>query len=133
MSKARAKNPNHSLRAAYWTIGFAGLCGATLAALFYSTFVALGIITGALLGMGNLWAITRIVYMLTSGDAPRPLFIMLGLFKMSAFGLACFFLITRQVVDPLGLLIGLTTLPIGLTMSQLAAARPAGVDARERR
>jgi hypothetical protein len=133
MNKAPVKNSTSSLKTAYWTVGLAGLVGTTIAALFYSGFVAAGIAAGALLGMANLWAISKLVYMLTSGDAPRPLFIMFGLVKVSAVGLALFFLISRQLVDPLGLLVGLATLPIGLTMSQLAAARPAQVDAQERR
>ena len=133
MSKAPAKDPTSSLKAAYWTIGLAGLIGATAAALLYGSFAAFGVAAGALLGLGNLWAISRIVYMLTSGDAPRPLFILLGLFKMTAFGAACFFLISRQLVDPMGLLLGLATLPFGLTMSQLAAARPSRIDAPEQR
>jgi len=134
MSKAPAKNsPSSSLKSAYWTIGLAGLIGTTVAAVFYSGFVAAGVAAGALFGMGNLWAISKLVYMLTSGDAPRPLFIMFSLVKVSAAGLTLFFLISRQLVDPLGLLVGIAALPIGLTMSQLAAARPARIDAPGRR
>lgn len=117
-----------ALTATFWAVGGVGVVFAALAWLHFDARSAAGVLVGAVVALGNLWAITRLVRLYLSpggrawaAAAGLKLLILVGvLFELLHFG----------VVALLPVVVGYAALPFGIVMGRI---RPAPQPLREER
>jgi len=87
---------------------------------FKSVPFTLGVLAGAFLAFINFIVLQRIVVRMTSGTSRKKLLSgLLPLLKFALFALAVFVILYSNQVDPMGLVIGLSTIVITLTLMAL--------------
>lgn len=101
-----------------------GIIAAVGAGVLAGPRALVGVILGAALAVGNLWAVTRIARALF-GEGRRLSWGLVALTKFSLlFGIVVL-LVRLGIADILSLIIGYGALPIGIAVGQLAGKAPA--------
>ena len=81
--------------------------------------VAIGVLCGAALAVGNFWLLSRLVVQLTSGDELAVAPMLTRLFsKLAVLAICLFALIVLVEVDVLGLLVGLSVVILSTLLAQ---------------
>ena len=82
--------------------------------------VAVGVLCGGLLALGNFWLLARMVVQLTTGDDKRvaPLLSRL-LTKLAILGACLYALVVWAELDVVGLLLGLSVVIVSSLLSQV--------------
>ncbi len=89
-------------------------------ALSIGTSMAVGVLAGALLALGNFWVLSRLVVKATAEtDVHWGTLTARLLLKFSVLGFALFLLIVLLAVDVLGIAIGLSLVMFAAILSQL--------------
>ena len=83
----------------------------------------IGIGVGGLIAALNLWAFTRIGAAVLSGQRRRGAWGLVAILKLFALFGAVFFILKRDLADPLSFLIGYLALPVGIVASQFLGLR----------
>ncbi len=125
MSTATETTEQHGIATAIWSVAIVGalLTAGAPALLGSSSRLSVGI--GALLAVGNLWAISRTVRGFLYPAGTRASWIPLAMLKFAAMFLGVLFLVREGYAELLPLVIGYGALPVGITISQLKSAPPA--------
>jgi hypothetical protein len=84
---------------------------------------AMGVGIGGLMASVNLWAFTRIGAAMLSGGRGRGAWGVVAILKLFALFGAVFWILKRDLADPLSFLIGYLALPIGIVASQFLGLR----------
>jgi hypothetical protein len=119
------------LRDAIRAVCVAGLALAVAGAAIWGPRAGASIAAGAALAAGNLWALARIVAALLPhghGDAKgstdsRGPWVVLGLVKTAGLLLAAWVILSYRLAQPLFLLAGFVSLPIGIAIGTLVSDR----------
>jgi hypothetical protein len=113
-------------------VGATGLALGIGSFSFFEMRTALSVLLMATLAVTNLWVLAKIVSVLVPTDGSvsgrgGAAWALLGVVKLFAYFGVVYALIQRGLVDGLGLVIGLVSLPVGLAIGSLvgdtAAAR----------
>ena len=91
----------------------------TAAALPFGVAAAAGVAAGAVVGLAILHAqrvVAASVTRAAAGRRRRSLSAVLYLLRWPAIGVAFYFLLGAKLVSPIGLLVGITTLPVAITV-----------------
>ncbi|HEY8091049.1 MAG TPA: ATP synthase subunit I [Polyangiaceae bacterium] len=97
---------------------------------------AFSVAVGALIAVGNLWALARIVGALLPGSAEgarqqsRAGWSLLAILKLIGLVGVVWLLLRHQLVSPIAMLIGFGSLPIGIALGSLVSDRSAPSDDR---
>ena len=83
----------------------------------------IGVGVGGLMAALNLWAFTRIGAAMLSGRRRRGAWGLVAILKLFALFGAVFWILKRDLADPLSFLIGYLALPIGIVASQFLGLR----------
>ena len=119
-----AKGPGGEVKLAMVAAAGIGVVGTLAALAVWGGKPALGVLVGALLATGNLWAFKLLGHaFLSSTGTSRAMWGLLGAFKFVALLLVVLVLVLRGVVEPLPLLVGYAALPVGITLAGLVANR----------
>jgi hypothetical protein len=114
-----------------------GLLFAVGAALLWGLRAAISVGAGALLAASNLWVLSRIIARvlgnMTSSDgadSPEPkggggLWAVLALVKMLVLFGGVWILMTKGLVDPIALVVGYGSMPIGIAIGALVSDKTA--------
>ncbi len=108
-----------SLRPAFIAVAATGALGAFGALPFYGATIAGSVAAGALLGLANLWALSRLVPLLLGQRRAAGAWTVLFLLKLFALSGALYAVLRVFEADGLALAFGLGALPLGLTLAQL--------------
>jgi hypothetical protein len=117
------------LRASLISVGATGSAMALAAAVAFGLRSAVSVGVGAALAAANLWILARIVASLlpeTSAGAraqSRAAWGLVALIKMIAVLAVAWLLMRCSLVSPLGMLVGLGGLPIGIAIGSLVSDR----------
>jgi hypothetical protein len=117
------------MRASLVAVGAAGATMALVAVLPFGPSAAVSVGLGAALATANLWALARVVAALlprTGSGAQgqgRAAWALLALVKMVALLAIAWLLMRSSLVSPLGMLVGLCALPIGIAIGSLVGHR----------
>jgi hypothetical protein len=92
----------------------AGLC-------FFPFRFTLGIASGGLIAVVNFHLLSRTLKKSLNPKKPAPMYVVLGKYyiRFTASGLLIFVLISRRVVHPVGLFIGVSVVVAGIAMALL--------------
>ncbi len=124
------------MRVAVVSVAAAGGVMALGAAAFVGLGAAISVALGAALAVGNLWVLARIIAALLPTDAvaasaqSRAAWALLAVLKMGALFAVVWLLMRHGVVDPLPMLIGFMSLPIGIAIGSLVSDRSAAPEDR---
>ena len=119
-----AAGPDRGLRIAMGSVAGIGLALAMGSFSFFGTRFALSVTLMSTLGVTNLWVLAKIVGVLVPVEgrgASRGGFVwgLLGIVKLFVYFGVIYALLSRGLVDGLGLVVGLVSLPIGLAIGTL--------------
>ena len=124
-----ARDPR--LVAAMVAVALSGGLMAVTAALEWGPRMAVSVGTGASIAASNLYVLTRIVHAMV-GDArdagagaSAGAWGVIALGKMLILFGGIWFLMTRGLVDPIGLLVGYGSLPIGIAIGSIVSDKNA--------
>jgi hypothetical protein len=98
------------------------------AAFFYGARTAVGAAIGALLAVGNLWGLARLVRIYLYSDGLT--WGLVGLVKVAALCGLLFYLVTRGHVSVEALVAGYAALPLGIVATRLRPAPHPAVEER---
>ena len=122
MTKPTTPGPD-SLAATLRAVAVVGATATAVAALVGGGRAMLGVAIGALVALGNLWVVGRVVRGFVSGTAQAPWgFVAATKFALLVAGL--WLLLRSGVVDLFPLVIGYGSLPLGIFASQLGGSAP---------
>lgn len=121
MSETRSGERTH-LRA----VAVCGLLLAVLAAGLGGWRAAVGTAGGALLGLGNLWALAWVVRGLLAGSRRKAAYVVLGALKFGVLVGLTFLLLRAHLVGLIPLMLGFGALPVGILTAELASRRAVG-------
>jgi hypothetical protein len=117
------------MKASLVAVGAAGATMGLVAVLSFGPSAAMSVGLGAALATANLWTLARVVAALlprTGSGAQgqsRAAWVLLALVKMGALLAIAWLLMRSSVVSPLGMLVGLCALPIGIAIGSLVGDR----------
>jgi len=117
------------LRASLVAVGATGATMALAAAVFSGPRVGASVGLGAALAAANLWALARTVAALLPATAPaakaqsRAAWALVALVKMVAVLAIAWLLMRHGLVSPIGMIVGLCGLPIGVAIGSLVSDR----------
>jgi hypothetical protein len=128
MSTATESTDQNGIASAIWSVAIVGALLTAGAPALLGQQSRVSVALGALLAVGNLWAISRTVRGFLYPAGARAAWIPLALLKFSVMFLGVLFLVREGYAQLLPLVIGYGALPVGITMSQLksAPAAPGG-------
>jgi hypothetical protein len=111
--------PRELARIERWNGLFAGLL-VLVAAIFFSTPVAIGVLVGAGLAVVNFWGVRRLVQASLRTDGPRRAALQLLLIgKMGLLFLLVFLAIRYLPLHPVGLAVGMSVFLISIAVESL--------------
>lgn len=116
--------PGAEVNLALVATGGTGLISVLVALLFWDGHVAVGVLVGAVLAVANLWVFKRVGHALLSEKGKsRAMWGLVGAFKFVALMVGVAWLLRRDVVGAIPLMVGYGALPVGITLSNFLAAR----------
>jgi hypothetical protein len=107
------------LQAAIGTVAATGVLLALVTAFLWGGRMAFSVATGAAIATSNLYVLSRIVARLMSGATGTGALGVLAVTKIVVLVGGVWLLLTRGLVDPIALLVGYGSLPIGIALSTL--------------
>lgn len=116
-----APEADASLRAVFGAVSAFGVVAVAAGLALGGLRFGVGVLGGALLGLGNLWLIARVVAAFL-GAANRG-WALIAVVKMTAL-FATFWLLTRAGLDVLPIVLGLGALPLGVAVGQVFVRVP---------
>jgi hypothetical protein len=132
---AAARRADPRMQAAIAAVVAFGLLFSAGAALLWGARTALSVGAGALLAASNLWVLTRIVSNVlgnaaeTSDEPPGggggSVWGVLAVVKMLVLFGGVWILMTKGVVDPIPLVVGYGSMPIGIAIGSLVSDKTA--------
>ncbi len=124
MTTATESTDQNGIASAIWSVAIIGalLTAGVPSLLGSSSRLSVGM--GALLALGNLWAISRTVRGFLYPAGPRAAWIPLAVLKFAVMFLGVLVLVREGYAQLLPLVIGYGALPVGITISQLKSVPP---------
>jgi hypothetical protein len=98
-----------------------GALMAVTAEVTWGTRMALSVGTGAAIAASNLYVLSRIVGAMVKGGAGAGAWGVIAFVKMLGLFGGIWLLMTKGLVDPMGLLVGYGSLPIGIAIGSLVS------------
>ena len=128
-SDAQRPRPDDRMRVAIKAVLIAGggLAGAGLALSGIHSGVSVA--AGAALAAGNLWALARVVTSLLPEESDgaaaqgKGAWILVGVLKTAGLLVAAWLVLSYRLASPLPMLVGFTSLPIGIAIGALVSDR----------
>jgi hypothetical protein len=108
-----------SLGAAIVAVAVTGLLLTAVTAVFWGTRMAVSVATGAAIASSNLYVVSKIVGRVMSSGAGAGAWSLIAVMKIVVLVAGVGLLLTRGLVDPIALLVGYGSLPIGIALSPL--------------
>lgn len=108
-----------------WTVALVGAVLTFCSPLLFGVQGVVSTGVGALLAVGNLWAIARLVRGLISGSGAKLAWGPLSAIKLLGLFLVLYVLLRYEVARVLPLAFGYLALPLGIVFSQLRPSSPA--------
>lgn len=102
-------------------VALLGALMAVTAQLAWGTRMAVSVGTGAAIAASNLYVLSRIVAATIRGGAGAGAWGVIALMKMLALIGGIWLLMTRGLVDPIGLVVGYGSLPIGIAIGSIVS------------
>jgi hypothetical protein len=122
MTKTQQSDEANGLRGALWAIAGTGVVFSIATPFVLGRGAVLGVVVGSGIAVFNLWALGRIVRAFMNG-AGLP-WVLLAALKLVGL-LAIIGLVLRfEIAAVVPLAIGYASLPLGIVLAQLGAARP---------
>ena len=124
------------MRTSIASVALVGTGFALVALAVFGISTAFSVGVGAAIAAGNLWALARIIAALLPGDAQsarsqsKAAWALLAVLKMFGLIVAVWLLMRHGVVEPLPMMVGFGSLPIGIAIGALVSDR-AGRDPRD--
>ena len=122
MSTATESTDQNSIASAIWAVAIVGALLALAAPSLLGSGSRLSVAVGALLAMGNLYAISRTVRGFLHPAGARSPWVSLAMLKFAVMFLGILFLVRSGYVQLLPLVIGYAALPVGIVIAQLKSA-----------
>ena len=122
MNAATESTDQNGIAQAIWSVAIVGALLTAGAPSLLGAHSRLSVAIGALLAIGNLWAIARTVRGFLYPAGARAAWIPLAMLKFAGMFLAILFLVRAGYAQLLPLVIGYAALPVGITISQLKSA-----------
>jgi hypothetical protein len=127
MNTATESTEPNGIATAIWSVAIVGVALTLAAPTLLGEGSRLSVALGALLAMGNLWAIARTVRGFLHPAGARSPWISLAMLKFAVMFLGVLFLVRGGYAKLLPLVIGYAAMPVGIVISQLkSAAAPSG-------
>jgi len=124
MSTATESTDPHGIASAIWSVAIVGALFTAGAPVLLGAGSRLSVALGALLAMGNLWAISRTVRGFLHPAGARSPWISLAMLKFAVMFLGVLFLVRGGYAKLLPLVIGYAAMPVGIVISQLKSSAP---------
>ena len=127
MNTATESTEPNGIASAIWSVAIVGALFTLAAPTLFGSGSRVSVALGALLAMGNLWAISRTVRGFLNPAGARSPWISLAMLKFALMFLGVWFLIRGGYAKLLPLVIGYAAMPVGIVIAQLkSAAVPSG-------
>jgi lipid-A-disaccharide synthase-like uncharacterized protein len=124
MTSLDSRNDDGAIGATLWTVALSGAVLTLCSPLIFGSGGVVSTGLGALLAVGNLWAIGKLVRNLLGGSRGAT-WGPLGVLKLVALFLVLYVLLRSDIAKVLPLAFGYLALPFGIVLSQLRAGSPA--------
>jgi hypothetical protein len=126
MTMATHSTDQNGIATALWSVAVVGALFAVAGPVLLGPGTRLSIALGALLAVGNLWAVARMVrgFLHPAGGVRSP-WVSLAMLKFGLLFLGVMFLVRGGFAKVLPLAIGYAALPLGIVVSQLKSAAAA--------
>jgi hypothetical protein len=127
MNTATESTEPNGIASAIWSVAIVGALFALAAPTLLGSGSRMSVALGALLAMGNLWAISRTVRGFLHPAGARSPWISLAMLKFALMFLGVLFLVRGGYAKLLPLVVGYAAMPVGIVLAQLkSAAAPSG-------
>ncbi|MEI9937706.1 MAG: hypothetical protein WDO69_10850 [Pseudomonadota bacterium] len=127
MNTATESTEPNGIASAIWSVAIVGALFCIAAPTLLGSGTRTSVALGALLAMGNLWAIARTVRGFLHPAGARSPWISLAMLKFAVMFLGVLFLVRGGYAKLLPLCIGYAAMPVGIVLAQLkSAAAPSG-------
>jgi hypothetical protein len=126
MTMATQNTDQNGIAAALWSVAVVGALLALGGPALLGSGTRASLALGALLAVGNLWAVARMVrgFLNPAGGVRSP-WVSLAMLKFGLLFLGVMFLVRGGYAKILPLAIGYAALPLGIVVSQLKSAAAA--------